>query len=94
MIVAQQDMRKVTGSGTRPVDAMLRHGSGPRINYAGLMPNEGFAILHNGVPRTFRDKRETAYEAARFAKTRAGRPLSLLLLLTVREQSQTTGKVG
>ena len=32
--------------------------------------NEGFDILHNGVPRTFRDKKETAFEAARFAKDR------------------------
>ena len=31
--------------------------------------NEGFEILHNGVPRTFRDERETAFEAARFAKS-------------------------
>jgi hypothetical protein len=34
------------------------------------MENGGYEILHNGVPRTFRDKRETAYEAARFAKSR------------------------
>jgi hypothetical protein len=33
--------------------------------------NEGFEILHNGVPRTFRDNPETAFEAARFAKGRA-----------------------
>ena len=32
--------------------------------------NEGFDILHNGVPRTFRDDREIAFEAARFAKAR------------------------
>ena len=31
--------------------------------------NEGFDILHNGVPRTFRDQKALAYEAARFAKT-------------------------
>jgi hypothetical protein len=30
--------------------------------------NEGFDILHNGVPRTFRDQKAMAYEAARFAK--------------------------
>jgi hypothetical protein len=30
--------------------------------------NESFDILHNGVPRTFRDQKATAYEAARFAK--------------------------
>ncbi len=32
---------------------------------------EGFQILHNGVPRTFRDQRETAFEAARYAKGKA-----------------------
>ena len=32
--------------------------------------NEGFDILHNAVLRTFRDKKKTAYEAARFAKAR------------------------
>ena len=31
----------------------------------------GYQILHNGVPRTFRDRRDTALEAARFAKSRA-----------------------
>ena len=35
-----------------------------------MRDNEGFHILHNGVPRTFRDNRETAFEAARFAKAR------------------------
>jgi hypothetical protein len=36
------------------------------------MPDsEGFQILHNGVPRTYRDNKETAYEAARFAKSRS-----------------------
>lgn len=35
-----------------------------------MRENEGFDILHNGVPRTFRDVRESAYEAARFAKAR------------------------
>jgi hypothetical protein len=29
-----------------------------------------FEIRHNNVPRTFRDQRETAFEAARFAKSR------------------------
>jgi hypothetical protein len=33
--------------------------------------NEGFEILHNGVPRAFRDRKETAFDAARFAKTKA-----------------------
>ena len=32
---------------------------------------QGYEILHNGVPRTFRDRRETALEAARFAKSNA-----------------------
>ena len=36
-----------------------------------MRDNEGFEILHNGVPRAFRDKRETAFEAARFAKSKA-----------------------
>ena len=31
----------------------------------------GYEILHNGVPRTFRDRRETAFEVAQFAKNRA-----------------------
>jgi hypothetical protein len=36
------------------------------------MPDsEGFQILHNVVPRTYRDNKETAYEAARFAKSRS-----------------------
>ena len=33
--------------------------------------NEGYEIRHNGVPRTFRDTRETAFEAARYAKSKA-----------------------
>jgi hypothetical protein len=33
--------------------------------------NEGFEIRHNGVPRTFRDRRETAFDAARYAKSKA-----------------------
>jgi hypothetical protein len=32
---------------------------------------QGYEILRNGVPRTFRDRRETALEAARFAKSNA-----------------------
>lgn len=28
---------------------------------------QGYEILHNGVPRTFRDRRDTAMEAARIA---------------------------
>ena len=31
----------------------------------------GYEILHNGVPRTFRDRWETALEAAQFAKSLA-----------------------
>ena len=34
-----------------------------------MRETEGFDILHNGVPRTFRDRKDMAYEAARFAKT-------------------------
>ena len=34
------------------------------------MPNDqGFEIRHNGVPRTYRDRKDVAYEAARFAKS-------------------------
>jgi hypothetical protein len=29
---------------------------------------QGFQIWCNGVPRTFRDRKETAYDAARFFK--------------------------
>ena len=36
-----------------------------------MRDGQGFEILHNGVPRTFRDKRETAFEAARYAKGKA-----------------------
>jgi hypothetical protein len=35
-----------------------------------MRDSEGFEIRHNGIPRTFRDKREIAFEAARFAKSR------------------------
>jgi len=34
-----------------------------------MRDNEGYDILHNGTPRTFRDSKPTAYEAARFAKS-------------------------
>ena len=34
-----------------------------------MRQDEGFDILHNGVPRSFRDQKAMAYEAARFAKT-------------------------
>ena len=36
-----------------------------------MRDDEGYIILHNGVRRTFRDKRETAFEAARYAKSKA-----------------------
>ena len=36
-----------------------------------MRDHEGFDILHNGVPRAFRDRKKTAYDAARFAKSRA-----------------------
>ena len=35
-----------------------------------MRADEGFEILHNGVPRTFRDTKAAAFEAARFAKSR------------------------
>jgi hypothetical protein len=36
------------------------------------MRNEqGYEIVHNGVSRTFRGRRDTALEAAQFAKSRA-----------------------
>jgi hypothetical protein len=31
--------------------------------------DEGYDILHNGVRRTFRDVKATAFEAARYAKS-------------------------
>ena len=34
-----------------------------------MREDEGFDILHNGVPCSFRDQKAMAYEAARFAKT-------------------------
>jgi hypothetical protein len=36
-----------------------------------MRENEGFDILINGVPRTFRDKKATAYDAARTIKSHA-----------------------
>ena len=36
-----------------------------------MRDNEGYEIRHNGVPRTYRDKCETALEAARYAKSKA-----------------------
>jgi hypothetical protein len=57
-------------------DTHDRHGLGllwsPRIfKFFAMRDNEGFDILHNGVPRTFKDDRETAFEAARYAKSKA-----------------------
>jgi hypothetical protein len=42
--------------------------SGGLFDLGDMRDNEGFDILHNGTPRTFRDQKATAYEAARFAK--------------------------
>ena len=36
-----------------------------------MSSNQGYEILHNRVPRSFRDRPERALEAARFAKSRA-----------------------
>ena len=36
-----------------------------------MRDNEGYEIRHNGAPRTFRDTRESAFEAARYAKSKA-----------------------
>jgi hypothetical protein len=36
-----------------------------------MRDGQGYEILHNGVPRIFRDRRETALEAVRFAKSNA-----------------------
>ena len=35
-----------------------------------MQTDSGFDVLHNGILRTFRDQKATAYEAARFAKAR------------------------
>jgi hypothetical protein len=40
-----------------------------------FMSQKGFDILHNGVPRTYRDHKATAFEAARYAKDRHPRDL-------------------
>jgi hypothetical protein len=34
-----------------------------------MRDNEGFDILHNGVPRTFRDREDVGFASARFAKS-------------------------
>ena len=36
-----------------------------------MRDGQGYEILHNGVPRTYRDLRETAFEAARYANAAA-----------------------
>jgi hypothetical protein len=46
-------------------------GRAPGLLFAWMAASQGYEILHNGVPRTFRDRRETALEAAQFAKSRA-----------------------
>ena len=51
------------------VDARIAYPTAP------MRANEGYEIWHNGVPRTFRDRKEIAYEAARFAKARAPRDI-------------------
>jgi hypothetical protein len=35
-----------------------------------LKPTDGYDILINGIDRTFRDRQDTAIEAARFLKAR------------------------
>jgi hypothetical protein len=35
-----------------------------------LKPTDGYDILVNGIDRTFRDRQDTAIEAARFLKAR------------------------
>ncbi len=35
-----------------------------------MRDNEGYEIRHNGVPRSFRDVKATAFEAARLGKAR------------------------
>jgi hypothetical protein len=34
-----------------------------------VVENQGYEIRHNGVPRTYRDVKAVAFEAARFAKS-------------------------
>jgi hypothetical protein len=36
-----------------------------------MRDNEGYDILYNGVPRTFRDRKDIAFEAARYAKSKS-----------------------
>lgn len=35
-----------------------------------MRDNEGYDIVHNGVHRTFRDRKDFALEAARYGKSR------------------------
>ena len=53
-----------------------------------MRDDEGFDILHNGVPRTFRDQKAMAYEAARFAKTQ--NPADLIELVDRREWNKVS----
>jgi hypothetical protein len=50
-----------------PPHPLLRESANP----AAMRDNEGYEIRYNGVPRTFRDKRDTAFHAARYAKSKA-----------------------
>jgi len=61
-----------------------------------MSDGQGYQILHNGVPRTFRDRRDTAIEAARFAKSRAkGEIIELLDFATgERLMMLADGRVG
>jgi hypothetical protein len=42
-------------------------------------PKLSFDILINGTPRTFRDRKDTAYEAARFLKSKNPRDVVEIL---------------
>ena len=44
------------------VDARIAYPTAP------MRANEGYEIWHNGVPRTFRDRKEIADEAARLPR--------------------------
>jgi hypothetical protein len=57
-----------------PIPAFLPHKLGPCIltRAKGIINQAKVCakIRHNGVPRTFRDREDVAFEATRFAKTR------------------------
>jgi hypothetical protein len=61
-----------------------------------MSSNQGYEILHNGVPRTFRDRRDTALEAARFAKSNANGDIIELRDCTTGEKlvMLSDGRVG